>query len=575
MKWFVVSMALILAGSDPLFAQFPSFVDVASGPEVDGGASGSGVAVGDFDGDGDLDLYVTNTGAHPAGPSLVPNVLLFNDGGVFQVVTSAPTGDTGSGQGAAAADYDNDGDLDLLLANSGSANRLMQNDGSGVFADVGTGPVADPGVSVSFAWGDYDNDGFVDVYLVNDAEANRLLRNDAGLGFVETTTPALADVGPGSGAAWGDYDNDGDQDLYLTNAGGLNVLYRNDNGNLVALPPGAVSDPSPSFGASWIDYNNDGNLDLYVSNFVANNRLYEGDGSGNFLDVAPLTGVDDNGPTFAGLWGDYDNDGDLDVYIANHFSPNLLLRNEGNNGWSNVTPPALADFSGIHTGGAWADLDNDGDLDLYLPNAAGDNRLFRNDEAIAPGAGNGNHWLHVRLEGTVSNRSAIGAVVKLTAGGNTLTRHVTSGASYLSSDSLAVEFGLGAATVIDELEIRWPSGIVQLLGNVSIDQRIDVIEMEQSQFVRGDCNSDGSENVADAVTLLSFLFPQGAPRALDCESSCDGNDDGSLDLADAVAVLEALFGFPPVPLPAPNALTGCGVDPTFDALSCSALAGCP
>lgn len=568
-----LAMALCLcAVTTSAFAQFPNFINIATGPEVDGGGSGSGVAVGDFDGNGELDIYVVNSGAHPPGPSLVPNVLLFNNGGVFTSVTTVPVGDTGASQGTAAADYDNDGDLDLVLANDGTANLVLQNDGMGNFTNVAMGAVASAGAGTSFSWADYDNDGFVDLFLTNDGEANVLLRNDGGTGFIDTTTPQLADLGPSAGGVWGDYDNDGDQDLYVTNAGGLNVLYQNNAGTLVALPPGVVSDPGPSYGASWIDYNNDGNLDLYVPNFMTPNRLFEGDGLGNFVDVAPMTGADDMGPAFQALWADYDNDGDLDLFIVNHFTPNVLLRNDGAGTWTDITPPSLADFTAVHTGGAWADFDGDGDVDVYIANAAGDNRLLRNDEAVAAGGGNGNQWLHLTLEGTLSNRSAIGAKVVATTGSLTQTRWVTSGASHLASESLTVEFGLGTATLVDAIEITWPSGIVQTLTNVPAGQKIDVVEVGQPQFVRGDCNDDGANNIADGITLLGFLFPQGTPSTLACDKACDANDDGALNVADAITLLNSLFGTNPAPLAGPN---NCGIDPTSDSLTCDVFSNCP
>ncbi|MEM7166916.1 MAG: FG-GAP-like repeat-containing protein [Planctomycetota bacterium] len=581
---------LILAAAQPAWAQFPTFFDIASGPEVDGGGSGSGVAVGDFDNDGDLDLYVCNSGSHPPGPSLVPNVLLLNNGGTFSSVTTGPTADTSASQAAACADYDNDGLLDIYLCNEDAANRLYRNTGAGVFADAAAGAAADTGASVSLSWADYDNDGFVDLYIVNSFDplsmtgvANRLLQNNGGTGFTDVSTPDLANANVGTSAVWGDYDNDGDQDLYLTNDNGEpNILFRNDAGALVAVPAAAIAETGlSSYGATWIDFDNDGNLDLYVANFLGPAKLFKGDGAGGFTDVAagtPLANPSASPPFagagFIGLWADYDNDADLDLYIVNHFTPNVVVRNDGAGVWTDVTGPILAGFGDVHTGGAWADFNADGDVDLYLPNAVGPNRLYSNEEAVSVMGGNGNHWLHVELEGTVSNRSAIGARVEVTTGAVTQTRFVKSGASYLGSDSLAVEFGLGTALTADVV-ITWPSGIVQSLPGVAADQLIDVLETVSPQFIRGDCNDDGGVDIADAVLLLNFLFPVGTPPLLSCEKACDGNDDGTTNIADAVAILNSLFGSPTVALPVPNAASGCGVDPTNDTLACGATVACP
>jgi hypothetical protein len=440
----------------------PPFVDATSGPLGDAGR-GRGMAWGDYDNDGDLDLYLANYGG--------ANKLLRNDGGAFVDVTAGPLGDTGNGQGVAWGDYDNDGDLDLYLANSGGANKLLRNDG-GAFVDVTAGPLGDTGNGTGVAWGDYDNDGDLDLYLANRGGPNRLFRNDGGT-WVNVAGAVLGDTGDARGVVWGDYDDDGDLDLYLVNQGTTNKLFRNDGGSFVDATAYPLNDAGNGYGAAWGDYDNDGDLDLYVSNYGSANKLFRNDGSDKFVNVTggPL-GDTGNGEGVA--WGDYDNDGDLDLYLTTDIGANKLLRNDGGGTFVDVTTGPLAGTA-IGVGTAWGDYDNDGDLDLYLAEdyifSGSANQLFRNDNA------NGNHWLQVKLRGDASNRAGIGARVEVTAGGETQMREVSGGSGYLSQDALTASFGLGATTTIDQLQVIWPSGKVQVVDPPpTVDDSLTVVE---------------------------------------------------------------------------------------------------
>ena len=350
--------------------------------------------------------------APPLGPAEATSEPVFVD------VTSGPLGGAGNGQGVAWGDYDNDGDLDLYLANSGTANKLFRNDG-GTWVDATSGPLGNTGDGRSAVWGDYDNDGDLDLYLSNVYSGNKLFRNEGGGAFADATSGPLGDTGEDTGVAWGDYDNDGDLDLYLAKNGQANKLFRNEG------PP------------SW-----------------------------SFVDAtsAPLG---DTGGGFGVAWGDYDNDGDLDLYLANYGQANKLFRNDGG-AWVDATSGPLGD-TGVGTGVAWGDYDNDGDLDLYLANAAG-NKLFRNDGQT------GRHWLQVKLQGVVSNRSGIGARVRVVAGGVSRIEEISGGSGYCSQNSLVAEFGLGAATVVDSLIVRWPCGIVWDTAGVAVDQQLRISE---------------------------------------------------------------------------------------------------
>jgi len=439
------------------------FVDATSGPLGDAGV-GKGVAWGDYDNDGDLDLFVTSFDQ--------TNQLIRNDGGgVFTDVTTGPLGGPpGNSAASAWGDYDNDGDLDLYVVRNNGPNQLIRNDGGGVFVDATSGPLGDAGNGGTVAWTDFDNDGNLDLYLSNAGMANRLFRNEGAGVFVDVTSGPLGDTGSGWSATWADYDNDGDPDLYLTNYGSLNHLYRNDGGgaftDVTSGPLGGLGD---SLGAAWGDYDNDGDFDLYVVSDITPNMLLRNDGEDVFTDVTTgqLAGLE-GGRGVA--WGDYDNDGDLDLYLANLGQPNKLLRNDGSGVFADATIGALGD-TGQARGVAWGDYDNDGDLDLYVVNQDGPNRLLRNEAAA------GNHWLQVKLEGTVSNRAAIGARVRMVAGGVSQIRQVAGGTGLQSQDAMVVSLGLGAVSAIDSLIVRWPSGIVQVVEPVpAVDQLIAVVE---------------------------------------------------------------------------------------------------
>ncbi len=521
------SQAYSLASSQPLFRS-QRWTNVTNGPL---GASASyALAWGDYDGDGDDDLYLSN--------SSQANKLLRNDGsGSFTDVTSAPLDLVGTGQGVAWGDYDNDGDLDLYVAMfSGNPNRLFRNDGGGSFAvETNNPPVSPPWQSstVAASWVDYDGDGDLDIFLLNNSHPNRLFRNDGTLGFVDVTpTPFLSDYLWNAVAAWGDYDNDGDPDLYLVKSGSTNKLYRNDGGGTFTnVTSGPLGYGTTARDAAWIDYDNDGDLDLYLATTQDSNKVFRNDGGGTFTDVTggPLANMGDSEGTAS---ADANNDGKLDVYVANYnATPNLnksnrLLRNLGGGAFGDVTTFELG-LSDQSRGAAWADYDLDGDQDLYVV-SGNNNKLLRNDlrpfglslalaaqasevsqvSQASQGASD-DGWLQVTLTGSatgataagapsaasttaswsgatavsnlstataVANRSAIGARVRVVAGGVAQIREVSGGGGR-AQGSLTLHFGLGSATLADTVEVRWPgSGQVERRTNVAPGQRLQLLE---------------------------------------------------------------------------------------------------
>ncbi|MFH1843452.1 MAG: FG-GAP-like repeat-containing protein [bacterium] len=453
----------------------PTWTDVTSGPLGDTGL-GRGVAWGDYDSDGDLDLYLTCCYADS-------NRLLRNDGGgAFVDVTAGPLYYAGCGMGAAWGDYDNDGNLDLLTGYLDRTNVLCRNDGAGGFIDVTSGPLAASSAAWSVVWVDYDNDGNLDVYVTDYVGSGRsLFRNEGGGVFTDASSGPLAETaGENIGVAWADYDNDGDQDLYVTkNSTSLaNMLIRNDGGGVFTeVTSGPLGQSSARcFGAAWGDFDNDGDLDLYVTSQSGANLLLRNEGGDVFTDITngPLGNA---GQSTGVAWGDYDNDGDLDLYITNMTSSNKLLRNDGGDVFTDVTEGPLA-MVATCIGVAWGDYDSDGDLDLYVVNTSGANRLIRND------LGKQNHWLHIDLHGDAANAAGIGTRLRCVTEGMSQIHEVSGGSGIMSQNSLTAEFGLGTAVVVDSLIVRWPSGTVDVLTWVDVDDIRDVIESDPLSHTR-------------------------------------------------------------------------------------------
>ena len=518
---FVHTLAPLHAGVDRVYTipedQTIWWEDATSGPLGDAGSAG-GVAWGDYDNDGDLDIYLVKASA---------NRLFRNDGaGAFVDATAGPLGDTGNGSSAAWGDYDGDGDLDLYVANYG-ANKLLRNDGGGVFADATSPPLDEPSASRGGVWGDYDNDGDLDLYVPS-INPNKLFRNEGSGVFSDATSGPLQGDYVTVATAWADYDNDGDLDLYLANSNQENKLLRNDgSGVFTDVTSGALGNTDTAADIAWGDYDNDGDLDLYLVNHLPDpNKLFRNDGGDVFTDVTvgPLI---DEGWTVSATWGDYDNDGDLDLYMTGSAGSeeNKLLRNDGGDVFVNVATGDLSTASGE---AIWGDYDNDGDLDLYTIRWASPNQLLRNDNYT------GNHWLHVHLAGAISNTPGIGAHVRIVAGGVTQMREI-SGGSGVIQNSLAAEFGLGATTTVDLVEVSWPSGIVSQLYNVAVDQAIWITEAtpaaitsiadtpnDQGRRVRIEWARSSLDSPASAIPITEYaIFREYDPGLLSSERTVD------------------------------------------------------
>ncbi|MEZ5358183.1 MAG: FG-GAP-like repeat-containing protein [Candidatus Zixiibacteriota bacterium] len=507
-------------------------------PPIDNGAIPAfGVAWGDYNNDGLEDVFVANYN--------FPNKLYMNMGaGMFADVTPIGLADPGPGRMASWADFDNDGDLDLYLANDGLPNFLYRNDGGGVFTDITTPPLDEPGFTQAAVWGDYDNDGFVDLFLANFNSPDRLLQNLNGTGnFIDVAMPPINNPGPSTGAVWGDYDNDGDLDLYLLQDNtGVNILARNDGGgiffDMTGMTPLGIMDYS--VGAEWIDFDNDAILDMYVVNNGQANALFKGTGS-NFLPYY-IPQLADTTFNFGTACHDFDNDGDIDFYFTDSYYRNEYVRNDGSFTFTSHTTGKIGcpnDFS-LAVGGA--DIDLDGDVDLYVAEGGiiNPNRLFNNI------INSGNNWLHIKLQGTTSNKAGIGARIDLFyAAGLRQIREISGGSGFATQNSLTAEFGLGAVMQADSIIVHWPSGTVQQLAATSANKILVLVEPGGIVYMCGDSNNDGSLNVGDAVFLVNYIFKGGPAPSPMCQA--DANGDGGINIGDAVYLISYIFKGGPAP----------------------------
>lgn len=443
-----------------------------------------GVAWIDMDGDDDHDLYLTNY--------LAANVLLENDGaGGFTPSTPAALADAGRGYATLFADFDNDGDRDAYMTRDMESNILLRNDG-GTYVDVSSSPLNDAGAGRSAAWVDENLDGQLDLHLANYGTANQLFRAYGPVGpnwFFFAQSGVINNADDGVEVTWTDYDNDGDADPYLTNRAAANNLLNNGlTFGYYDDTSGLLGSTSNSTGAAWGDYDNDGLMDLYIVNDGAADILMRNNGAGFTYISGGALGDTGNGAGVA--WADWDNDGDLDLFVARNGATDLLIRNDG--GTFAFVNQGFPNASANSTGCAFTDIDGDGDLDLFIA-AVGGNRLIRND------IDNGNHWFHADLQGTVSNADGLGARVRIVAGGQSQYRELRCGEGYMAQQSSTLEFGLGAATTVDTLEITWPSGTVDLAVNLGADQRMT--------FVEGQVVSVGDAPAARALSLTAAPNP--------------------------------------------------------------------
>ena len=493
---------------------FPQFTNIAKKMGLDTFSMCGAAVVDDFDGDHYLDIVVSPW--EPTG-----QIQLFRNGqdGTFTDNTEQ-TGLSGfpGGLNMVQADYDNDGDIDLYVLRGAwlkefgqHPNSLLRNNGDGTFTDV----TFDVGMTHRFptqtaAWADYDNDGFLDLFVGNES-SDRLsaacqLYHNRGDGTFEDVAQAAGVTNRryAKGAVWGDYNGDRFPDLYVSNLNGPNRLYRNNGDGTFTdvADESGVERPLISFPAWFWDFNNDGALDLYVSSYSASGAdialayagkppraetsvLYRGDGNGGFEDVSQEFGLKRPDASMGANFGDLDNDGFLDFYLGTGYPnyssvmPGVMYRNQSGKSFADIT--TAGGFGHLQKGHAvaFADLDNDGDQDVFeqMGGAYPGDRYF---DALYENPGMGNHWITLKLTGTESNRSAIGAriLVEIEEGGQVreIYRYVGSGGSFGASP-LRQTIGLGSASSIRKLEVYWPTtDQTQTFDDVPLDTLLEIVE---------------------------------------------------------------------------------------------------
>jgi len=457
-----------------------TFTQITTGIIVNDGGESKGCSWGDYNNDGNQDLFVANNG---------DNFLYMYDGIGSDPFTEIKSGDIVKNSGDSYAgtwgDYNNDGYLDIFVSNNG-VNFLYTNNGDSTFTRVNNSNdpiVSDDTFSKGASWCDFDNDGWLDLFVANKDESNLLYHNNKDGTFTRITSGEIVnESGISHSGVWGDYNNDGYQDLYVLNAGN-NFLYRNNGDKTFTkiLTGAIVNDAYISHSGCWGDYDNDGDLDMYVANSEnQNNCLYQNNGDGSFTKVTSGLIVEDANESRSCCWGDYNNDGDLDLYVTNDNQKDRLYVNEGNGKFSKYTDTDMPNVENEYPayGCGWCDVNNDGGLDLYITNSQGHNYAYLGDENIY-------HWINLKCVGTLSNTSAIGTKINIcTLMNNKYTwqmQEILGQSGGFGQNSLNVEFGLNDATIIDSLLIEWPSGVVQLLTNLSVDQYLTIIESDSGQ----------------------------------------------------------------------------------------------
>ena len=494
-----------------------------------------GVAVFDYDNDGNLDIFFTNgadiTTLKKVSPKYSNHLFHNNGDGTFTDVTEkAGLAGTGYDVGVAIGDYDNDGYEDIFVAGV-YRNTLYHNNGDGTFTDVteqsGLARIDKeygPLWAVGAAWVDVNNDGLLDLFVVNYMSwnvnkeppctfngkpeychpkyykelPNQLFLNKGNGKFVDISAESGIRAHPGKGMGVGvaDYDGDGLPDIFVSNDKLFNSLFHNKgNGRFeeVAFEAGVAlpehGNLISGMGVDFRDFNNDGLPDIsLVALDTETFPLYQNNGKGAFTEVTAKSGMALLSNPMSGYSpniADFDNDGWKDIFVSRGDvqspamagrhridQPNTVFRNIPGGKWVALTEEAgfTAQPPRRHRGSAYGDFNHDGKLDLVVTALSAPAEIWMNDSP------EDNHWLELKLQGTKSNRDGIGAKIRIMAGGQAQYTHYTTASGYASSSAGPVHFGLGAAKVVDEIEIRWPSGTLQTLKNVQADRILHVVE---------------------------------------------------------------------------------------------------
>lgn len=504
MKKIILSFLAVFAFSNISYSQF--FTKVTSGQFVNDGGASRSVNMIDYDNDGDLDIYVTN--GLFSGQN---NFLYKNNGtGTFTKITDIEIVNDGRrSDGSSWADIDNDGDLDLCFVNwTGQRNNLYTNNGNGTFTYLNLNPVSvNGGYSETCSWGDYDNDGLVDLFVSNSAglgHKNYIFKNTGSTNFVKIDSGIVNESGTSRGVTWVDLDDDNDLDLFVANEENQrNFLYKNNGaGYFTKITSSAITAEFGNFwSGSWGDYDNDGDQDLFATNWNNKNCLYRNEGNFNFTKITEGILVNDSGYNACSAWSDFDNDGDLDIFVTQAYGPsslkhvnrlyeNLLNQTGVYEFRKVVNDPTVLD-SGYSYGFSWGDLNGDGFVDLFVANTFGEaqnNYCYMNN-------GNSNGRVQIRCIGTTSNKAAIGAKIRVLAntwGAPNWQLRVIEGQNGYCAQTLWQNFGLWVATTIDSIVVEWPSGNKSVFTNVAINKSYTITENGGITNVENEFNYNGA-----------------------------------------------------------------------------------
>ncbi len=531
---FMMTLMLIVSG-ESLFSQ-PFFTKAANTGSLNSSTGGIASSWGDVNNDGYPDL------AKISGNQI--SIHINNGNGTFTRVTSGHVVTSQFYQNSMVfGDYDNDGNLDLYVSNLGPGtpiqpgeplkpqiNYLYRNTGPPGYAFVlvtNNGLDADSNMTWTSSWVDYDNDGHIDMFIPGDqGDKDLFFKNNGDGTFSEITGLTFLNPGEFSAAGgWTDFDNDGDQDLLVVNYQGKNnELYKNElqeTGSTaftkITQQP-IVTDRDYDLAPSFGDYDNDGDIDVFVGTWIGNpNLLFKNKGNFQFKKISGEPIVERTW-TLAYSWLDYDNDGYLDCFVANsQGEANTLYHNDGNASFTKIKQSQAGDILsawGFTSGASVADYDNDGDLDIYVPGSQAS--LFRNE------IGSRNKWLHVTCEGTESNRQGIGTKIRLKAEiskGNPVwqLREIHGGATGdRAQNHQRAHFGLGTAEQIDSLILEWSSGKVDLYTNINVNQIFLAVEGEsptsleyKNRLAANFQLYQNNPNPFNPSTTISFTVPSG------------------------------------------------------------------
>lgn len=494
----------------------PYFEKITSGHIANNNTYSEGCAWGDYDNDGDVDVVVSTFNDF-CWPCNFPIQLYRNDGNnLFTRINTGPIAtENNVTAGCSWGDYDNDGKLDLFVSTLfGNNNLLFHNEGNGNFTKVQNGIVVnDGGSSTSCLWLDYDKDGKLDLFVLNQ-QSDFLYHNEGNGNFTKIVSGALVNDGlSGRSCAALDYNNDGWMDIITTAWGGPIRLFNNYNGTFI-LTNGIIPNYNAYYdGIAVGDYDNDGWLDLFICAINSGSNLLLHNNNGTFSPVSSLPSQESGPQGFGCTWADINNDGYLDLFATNLNSSNFLYKNNGNGNFSRINGEIIAFEQVYGIGNSTADFNLDGKMDLFVanngvPNAPANNLLYKNIFQTS------NKYIGIKLKGCTQNKSAIGARIKVVAGGNSYIREVSGGGGYHSQNMQFQHFGIGSATNIDSIIVKWTTGNTSKLINIPSNQYITIDEcligiISYSSEIPQDFSlSQNYPNPFNPTTRFKFSIPK-------------------------------------------------------------------